>query len=268
MNSSLIDISVTDLRGFIAYTDTRFGSQLAEMSLVSLKTRLQLCIARHHYKDFVSFNTYMQLNEKKHEAVLHELNLTPGELFRDYDSWMYLLDKIKASKKTTPLKIGLIESGNFTDLITFLILLDLNFLTKHCELTIIELFHHHKLKQTITFDIKEIETGVINYGKINRALVERYFTKKDKKAEYKIPFELPVQKFTECLEKERTFDIVIARNHTLVYNFTHHEVLFENYLNLLHRGSILFTGNKEGFKWCKKFTSIQSDELHPLYLKN
>src|SRR6478609_858095 len=136
MHSSLIDINLTELRGFISYTDSRLGSQLSELSLVVLKTRLQLYLAKNQFATFNSFYTYLQLNEKKHEALLSDLITSPGELFRDYDSWLYLIDKIKSVKKNVPLRVGLIESGNHFDTITLLILLDLHFLHKNCELSI------------------------------------------------------------------------------------------------------------------------------------
>jgi chemotaxis methyl-accepting protein methylase len=271
MKSSFVEISLSELRNFITTIDETYATQLSSLSLVALKLRLQFIISQKQFKDFNSFNNHIKENEDFRNSVFSKINSLSNELFRDAEGWDYFCKELIKITENKTIDICLFESGNFSDSITLLICLQEYNLADKCHLTIVDLINRNNLQNSYPFDAKEMEMGILNFSalKLNTRF-ENYFTKKDKESIYHIPNFINTS-FTNLSDFENStaeYDALIARNLTLNKNFTAHENLFQLYLKTIKPSGILFTGNKEGFKWCKNFESLNyQNKIAPVYYK-
>lgn len=271
MKFNLIEISLTELRDFIANVDKDGKLGLSELSLVSLKLRIQFLIFKKNFKSFPAFFAFFNEDKDYREFVCKSIFAKSNELFRDAECWDELKPSLINKKNINPLQICVFERGNYSDTITLLICLQNWGLLFNCEITVVDLNFNNEMPKITLFDQKEMENGILNYSglKDNKDFTN-FFTKKDKDYEYHLPENILIKNVTlnEFSELETGYDILIARNITLNYNFVSHEKMFEIYLKHLNSKGILFTGNKEGFKWCSKFSIITFDKKSiPIYYK-
>lgn len=272
MKSSFVEISLSELRNFILTMDETYYTEFGNQSLVSLKLRLQFIISQKQFKDFSSFNNHIKENDDFRNNIFLKINSLSNELFRDAECWDYFCKELVKLSETDTLDICIFESGNFSDTITLLICLQEYNLTEKCNITIVDLINRTVLKSHYVFDSKEMETGVLNFSALKfNTRFENYFTKKDKEYIYHIPNFINTS-YTNISDFKNSsnnhYNALVARNLTLNKNFTAHENLFQLYLKTIKSNGVLYTGNKESFKWCKNFESLNyQNKIAPVYYK-
>src|SRR3989344_9401284 len=113
MKSHLVEISVTELREFINYNDEKYLVHLNDLSLVSLKLRLQFLISQNKLNSFYSFFEQFRQNEKFRQNVLLNLHSQSNELFRDADCWVCFYNLLKQNTKSDIFNISIFAFGIF-----------------------------------------------------------------------------------------------------------------------------------------------------------
>lgn len=268
MKKDLVDINLTELREFIKNSEELYHTKTSHLSLISIKLRLQFLMSQKQFISFYSFYTVYS-NDENYRTIVHDtLRVQSNELFRDAEQWDLFIKEIKKSENE--INICLFEAGNFYDTVTLLICLDRYMLLDKTTLTVVSTNNYKTINSSLVFNEKDIETAIINFSTFdtNQTLTE-YFTKEQaNKYIYHITKHINVITLNDIATSDFEYDMVIARNITLNYNFTEHEVLFDNYLRVLKSKGVLFTGNKEGFKWCSKFKHLNfSNKSIPIYKK-
>lgn len=269
MKKNLVDISLTELREFIKNLELSSHFNVSGLSLISVKLRLQFLILQNQFTGFSSFYKFYLENEDYRVSVNLNIVVQANELFRDAEHWDIFVNKIKNSPTT--INICLFESGNFYDTVTLLICLERFELLHKINLTVVNLVNNYPLRLIHEFTDKDMEMGIINFSALKSSNTLTDFIKKhSNKYRYIVSNQLAINALSieSLLISDFKYDALIARNITLNYNFVEHEKIFNNYLLILKSKGVLFTGNKEGFKWCSQFKSLTyTNKSIPIYQK-
>lgn len=272
MKLSLAEISLKELRDFVETTDKHSSFNLSELSLVSLKLRLQLLIKKYKVGDFQNFRKLYDEDSQFKEKVQNEIIPMPNELFRDAENWLLLIKELKIILTNgNKVKIAICEPGKWADTITLLIALKEHGILEQTVLDVYPLRKQYQQMNT-SFDLKELELGQINKSNFsNKELIANYFKKNETDYEFMDDFLAEIKiipSFEKNIFSEEKYDVVIARNITIGYNFNVHEKIFKTYLDLLNKKGILFVGNRESFKWCGDYLQLSYKEKSiPIYHK-
>ena len=257
MRFKLEEISVHNLREFIEYCDKQYNAGLSGFSLISLRLTLQLIISEQNFQNFSSFFDFFKNNLPYQKNTINNLFRFSNELFRDAEDWFDLINDLQNLKLFN--KIAIYENGNYSDLVTFLISLKHFLFNETLDITIIQENGNTLITNKFEFTDKQIENGILNYEQSNfKDNLKRYF-KNDKNKYYYYPDNLVSFKcilLNEFLKSEETYDLIIARNITLKLNHLQQQIYFNNYIDKLKKNGVLFTGKKEGFKWCAGFERL------------
>lgn len=268
MKKDLVDISLSELREFIKNSDELYHNKISHLSIISIKLRLQFLIFKNQFNSFSAFYMYY-LSDENYRAIVHKhLTVSGNELFRDAEHWEFLMNKLTITKQS--INICVFDSANFHDTVTLLICLKRCKLINNVSITVVAMSDNIIVDSQILFNEKDIEIGNINFSSLkSNEELSNYIIKKDSnKYVFDITSNINFINIKDIDKNDVKNDVVIARNITLNYNFSEHEVLFDRYLKLLKNKGILFVGNKEGFKWCSHFNHITfSNKSIPIYKK-
>lgn len=271
MKALLFEITVSELREFISYNNRKKIVDLNDLSLVSLKLRLQFLITQHRRNKFQSFFEQYKQSETLRQQVLSNLYVTSNELFRDSECWAYFYKDLHQCIKSSTFEMCIFEFGNFADTVSLLTSLTINNLIHKTKITVIDFISERGIPLKFNFTPKEFEAGMINFRNFSSSVdLENYFVKKDEVYSYVVPDNVKIH-FVSGENYSFTkgkFDAVIARNLSINYNFKAHQILFQKYLDLMKSPGILFVGLNENFEWCSGMNYLsKSDQTKPLYNK-
>jgi len=163
------------------------------------------------------------------------------------------------------------EAGKWVDVISLIVLLSYKLpQNDFC----IDVYALRKQYQDINlkFDYKEFELAETNYARFNsKKNLKEYFIETNKQFEFIVPNNInyrTIPSFETNLLSQDKYDVIIARNLTISYNFNTHEEIFLKLIEMLNKNALLFTGNRESFKWCTNYNYLDCQNSGvPIYNK-
>lgn len=270
-----IQLGVTDVRKFIDFVKFKYGYDLKDYALTSLRRRIQKYMFVNNITDFAQ--VLVQLEETEaFDKFLLDTSIEVTELFRDPSFWRVLRDDVLPSldKLYSKINVWFPDCSTGDEIYSLLILAHEINLTSKLNITASNLSDKLlELAKNPAYAMSKLELARHNYQRFNdKGNLDNHI-----KLE---PFNFSIEKrlisnvsfVKHSLSDEEllgTYHIIISRNILLYFNSSMHDRVVSKYLSSLQRGGFMCLGAQETIEFCrdnKKFTVYNESES--IYKKN
>lgn len=260
-------LSFLDYKSLVEFVKVECNFDLSLYAYSITKRRIEDFLSQYKVTDYHSIFSILA-KEKIKIPFLEAISVPTTEMFRDYEFWQKLRDKlIPKLKLKSDLKIWIPEITCDDELMTLLIILKETGFDNNYEILTTSPLEREFEKIDFGMDNKKYEISKANYNLYNSlGNFDIYFTNIGKQYSLRKDLLINVKykkyTFTEDFMQESYFDMVLFRNRLIYFNSKgQKEALDIIYKSLKSKGYI-FLGSKEMFgDWVNKdrFAKFEKD---------
>jgi len=269
--SILPDLGITEIRAIIKIMADNTKVDLGQMSLVSLKYKIEKHMMHQNIKLFEVFAQRIIDSEEFRNALLADIENPSTEMFRDPSLWRLLRDNI-LPKEIKPVaaatKIFFPNSVSGDELHTLLILLNEKKWFPNFEITVGYFNKNFKNNLAeIPYEIKKYELSEQNYMRyVGSSAFSDYFIFKDKQYYRNMDIFnnvrfVPQKFFIE--EQNEKYNFIFFRNKCIYYNSPTKDSILKILDAMLLKSGYLILGtqeNMDGFKLKENYLQLIKSE--------
>lgn len=260
-------LSFLDYKSLVEFVKVKYNFDLSLYAYSITKRRIEDFLSQYKVADYHSIISVLE-KEKIRIPFLESILVPTTEMFRDYEFWQKLRDKlIPKLKLKSDLKIWVPEITSDDELMTLLIILKESGFENNYEILTTSPLEKEFEKIDFGMDYKKYEISKANYDLYNpHGNFDIYYTNSGKqrllRKDLLINVKYKKYSFTEGFMQDSYFDMVLFRNRLIYFNLKGQKKALDVIYKSLKSKGYIFLGLKEMFgDWVNKdrFSKYEKD---------